>query len=186
MTQPVEYQTPLPMGRNLRFHELPDGLRVTREVVSGFALWREAIVPVVLVVGLIVSAAVLIFVIGAIPDVSRHRLLLVRIGCGVALAIPVVWIIRESLQNGGVVTEIAVTPAAIYWRKQNLWGYREYFWPLATIKSVSFDPNNRSIRIARPRGPRLNAFAYFRSDELAEAALRLNMAIDRSRKMANQ
>jgi hypothetical protein len=184
MSEPIEYQTPLPIGRNLRFHELPDGLRVTREVVSRFALWREAVIPVVCVLGLVISTAVMLLVIGLIRDVTREALLLVRIGASLVMLIPIIWIIRQSLLNGGVVSEIAVTRDSVYWRKQNLWGDREYFWPLETIKSVSFDANNRSVKIARTRGPSLNAFAYFRSDELADAALRLNMAIDQSRRLA--
>ena len=181
MTQPVEYQTPLPMGRNLRFHELPDGLRVTREVVSRFSLWREALVPVLAVLALIISTAALLFVIGLVRQTDPRWLLATRIGIVLVMLVPTAWIIRQSWQNGGVVTDIAVSKAGLYWRKQNLWGSREHIWPLNTITLVSYDPNNRSLKVQRLTGMSLNAFAFFRGDELDEAAIRLSAAIDMNR-----
>src|SRR5262249_29640032 len=98
----------------------------------------------------------------------------------VLLAAGIVWVIRQSWINMGVVTEIAVTSGAVYWRKQNLWGYREYIWPLPSIKNVRYDPTNRSLRVHRVRGAALNAFAYFPMDELEHAALSFREAIARN------
>jgi len=180
MSDPVGYQPALPVGSRLRICELPDGLRVTRESVSRFALWREALVPALCAIVLIGAALFAARAIGR-NVMDREWLLAARIGIfGVAAAL-LAWIIREARQNAGIVTDVAVTRAVLYWRKLNLWGPREYFWPLNTIVQVCYDPTNHSLRVHRVKAASLNAFAYISKVELQHAATLLHSAVARNR-----
>jgi hypothetical protein len=181
MDQPVEYQTPLPTGRNLRYHELPGGLRVTREFLSQFALWRELLMPVFCVISLVGSGLFLVWNLEHRMSFDPLLMRPMRIGIFVVDGALLVWILRSYWTNAGVVTEVSVTREAVFWRKQNLWGSREYIWPLSAITGVQYDPTNRSMRIHRSRGTALNAFAYFPKVELLEVVFRLTAVIDQNR-----
>ena len=185
MTEPVEYQTPLPPGHNLRFVEDADVIRISRDAVSAVALWREAIGAAVVILLLIGGGAYAIWR-------APHWWPRVGFGPGSILARPfvavglllvLVRVVRELRQNAGIVTEVAVTPQMFYWRKQTLWGSSEHFWPLATVVHVEVDQLSRVLKVRRQRGTPLGAFSFHSRAELNLAAAKLNQAIQRNKSL---
>ena len=73
--------------------------------------------------------------------------------------------------------EIAVSQGTLYWRKRNLWGDKEFFWKLSSIRNVGVE--NRLLKVYRFRGPALAAFSFVRSEERTYAAALLKAAIQR-------
>lgn len=152
MVSPVDYQVPLPTGRSLRFHELPDGIRISRDVVSQAALWREALLPAFSVLILSGCSAL------AASQVVQHwraarytPVLIFAVGLLFLLYL-LWWLVRETWQNAGIVTEVAVTKGTFYWRKRTLWGENEHFWPLAEVSRAVVV--NRVLKVHRHRGIR--------------------------------
>ena len=181
MAEPLQYQAPLPDGRNLRIQELEDGVRISRDAISTFALWREVA---------IFGAALLVLPALALYsfwwawhywNVASTPQVLLRIGIGIFILAAMVRTVPDAIQNAGIITEIAVTKDALYWRKQNLWGSRETFWPLSTIREVKIDPINRILKIHRFHGTPLGAFSFHPMPEMTAAAEVLNHVIARNR-----
>jgi hypothetical protein len=140
--------------------------------------------PIITIGCLIGSGVIAVQSVGNRWPINPQWVAPARIGLVVVLGAVLVWAVRLSWLNAGVVTEIAVTGKAVFWRKQNVWGFREYIWPLSTIKVVRYDPRNRSLRIHRTQGAALNAFAYFGRNELEETVQRLSNAIEINRTLS--
>jgi len=182
MTEPVDYQTPLPPGCSLRYHDLPDGIRITRDSVPPWLRW----------LGLFAGALVVLLMPGFFFYCAWWLLNNFRTGPTqtviirgfLVVAIPLVSVrfIRDLWLNSGTVTEIAVTSSTLYWRKCTLLGgTREHFWPLSTVRFAKVDSFNRNLKVYRQRGKALSVFAFLRMAELEIAARRLNHAIGRNR-----
>ena len=181
MPDPLEYQTPLPTGLNLRLYELPDGVRISRETVGRVALWREALIPGTALVVMPSIAIYSAWWAWRYWNTAQAFQVYGRVAFAVIIPILMVRVVRDAWQNAGIVTEIAITNATLYWRKQTLWGSSEHFWPLATVSRVSVDPLNRVLKVHRHRGTPLGAFAFHPMDEMNFAAHRLNIAIQAAR-----
>jgi hypothetical protein len=179
MAEPIEYQTPLPAGYRLCYVVGDDGLRISRESPSKTLLWSEACVPIVLLVG----AFLLLILIRQLPNRLNLPPVRARITLDVGYVVLVAWVFvngRRAWQNMGIVTEIAVAGQSLYWRKQNLWGTKEYFWPLSSIKRIGVQ--NRLLKVYRRRGPALAAFSFVKPEERDYASRLLNNTIARQQK----
>jgi hypothetical protein len=183
LDEPIAYRTPLPAGRLLRWEEQPDGVRIWREWIDRTALWREVISVGVVLLLLLGGMAYLSWWMYAYGGGVLFTALIWRIILLIVLAVVLVRHVPSLLQNIGVVTTISVAGATLYWRKRNLWGEREYFWPLETVTLAQAEP--LQLKVFRRNEPALNAFAMINSADLAEAALRLNIAIEKNRRQAN-
>jgi hypothetical protein len=176
MVEMIQYQNPLPYGYRLRYINDDDTVRITRDSVGKTLLWAEAFVPSALLI-LFAALAVMIW---RWTHESHHLpgnlAPLLIFEYGVLLGTTVI-IGRTARINMGIVVEIAVSPGMLYWRKRNIWGDKEYFWPLSSIRSVRVE--NNLLRVHRFRGPALAAFSFVKSDERAYAAVLLNEAIER-------
>jgi hypothetical protein len=181
MTDSIEYQTPLANGRNLRSHELPDGIRISRDAVSRGALWREVIMPAISIVGLPLAAAYAVWWSWHFRNFASPGQIAIPLVIAAVALVHLARVIRDSWQNAGIVTEVAVTNGTFYWRKQTLWGTSEHFWPLASVKLVKVDPLNRMLKVTRTRGKALGAFAFHPIEEMNAAAAELNAAIEKNR-----
>jgi len=178
MPRPLPYQSPLPPGHRLRREQFDGTTRISRDVVSAGMLWREAI-----------SFIVTFSLFGGMFCLSIHwffsrlnappGVLIFTVACTVASGLLWVVITRFAWLNTGIVTEVAVSAESLYWRKQNVWGAREYFWPLDTIRSVAVE--SLSLKIRRFKGLSISAFAFVPRGELDLVAAALNDAIASSR-----
>ena len=105
---------------------------------------------------------------------------LVRLALAACAAAWLVWVLRGAGQNVGIVTLVTVGGDTLHWRKQNLWGHREFFWPASTIKAIRVRAAplvEPSLIVERRDGHALNAFAFHAVDELHEAAAALTSAL---------
>jgi hypothetical protein len=178
MTEPIPYQTPLPSGMNLRFTPLPDGIRIARDTVSQSALWREALTPAIV---LVIFLGGPIFFAWWLHENWATADMLHRIrGIFIIIAGPIgfVFLIPRMIQNVGIVTEVAITKGSFYWKKQNIWGEKEYVWPLQTIQHAYYKEVGRLLKVERIKGPALDAFSFHKPDELQLAVGHLNHAIN--------
>jgi uncharacterized integral membrane protein len=152
MTNPVDYRTPLPQGRNLRFFETADGVRVSRDTVSRRALWREAIFMVIIF--LLIAAVTAFQILWLFWHGHSAPSVLVFWHIAVLAAIPLIFlrVIRSAIQNAGIVSEIAVSQNTLFWRKETLWGTSEHFRPVVSIRLVDIDRMNRVLKVYRHRG----------------------------------
>ncbi len=155
MSEPIDYLVPLPAGQNLRYLELTDGIRISRDKVSRFALWREALVPAI-AIPLLTAAEIYQIWLGMGYWISRQpNRMFVPVVFAILLPFALCRIIRDAWQNSGIVTAVSVTPEKLFWSKRTLWGSREHFWPLDSVKRADFDKFNRVLKIHRTNGPPL-------------------------------
>jgi hypothetical protein len=104
----------------------------------------------------------------------------------VVILLPILlWIaLRGARQNAGIVMEISVANGVFYWRKQTLWGSREYFWRVADLRRASAETLTNSLVVRRHRGPPLGAFSYVARHEVDEVIAAINRAIEIERARA--
>ena len=177
MGDAVDYQVPLPDGRSLRFWQTPDTVRISRDTVPRSRLRKEALLPVVMILLTALSLGVCVWRLWHPSRLPIPGLPFVFVIIMAAVLVMFAYIMRGFRQNTGVVTEISITRETLYWRKETIFGRREYIWPLSTVKWVEVDRFNRMLKIRRRRGAALGAFAIRRLDELENAANLLNEAI---------
>ena len=177
MTNPVDYQAPLPQGRNLRFHDLPDGIRISRDRVAPSAVWREVVAAVVPSVFFPAAFVYVLWSLIRYWNSASSVWIFVRVLIAIAIPPLSVRLFRDLWQNAGIVTDITVTKSTLFWRKQMPWGAREYFWSLTTVRFARVDKANRILKVYRQRGTPLGAFSFHRLEELEAAAAALNHAI---------
>jgi hypothetical protein len=173
-TEPIEYQRPLPEGYQLRYFIHENTVRISRDSPGRILLWLEAGAPLVLLI--VVGAFVVLtwrwINLFRLPPHESEALGLA--GCGaqlllLALRSPRIW------QNMGIVIEIAISQDTFYWRKRNVWGDKEFFWPLSSIRLISVE--NNLLKVFRFRGPSLSAFSFVKPGEREYARALLSAAI---------
>jgi hypothetical protein len=179
MPEPIEYRTPLPAGYQLRYDVGDEGVRISRETPRSALLWSEACAPLILL-GASVAFCVFIWRLPGRLNLPPENAKILHIVGYALFAGWMYWNGRRAWQNVGIVVEIAVAGDTLYWRKQNVWGSREYFWPLSSIKTVSVQ--TRLLKVFRDRGPALAAFSFLKPDERAYACMLLNGAIAHQRR----
>jgi hypothetical protein len=179
--EPIDYKVPLPAGRNLRISRLADGsVRVERDTVGTVALLREAFLPLAAVVLALVVIGPNVYALTTSGRPWSEPLSIVRLFLIACAAAWLVWILRGAAQNVGIVTLVTVGRDTLHWRKQNLWGPREFFWPASTIKAIRVRSGflvEPSLVVERRDGRALIAFAFHNVDELHEAAAALTSAL---------
>lgn len=177
MAETIEYQGPLPDGYRLRYIVNENSVRISRDLAGNSLLWLEAGAPLIL----LISFAIFAVLIWRWTDATRFppaSTIAVRIAGYGGLLVMMVVNGRRAWQNMGIVLEIAVSQDTLYWRKQNIWGDTEYFWPLSSVRTIGVE--NRLLKVYRFRGPALAAFSFVKSNERAYAAALLNSAIQRA------
>ena len=160
----------IPQGSRIVFTPHPTGGTFTREPATAAQMWREVLVPAVV---LAILGAGLGWLVRRLLDVGwrEHLLLVAGVAGGSWLWMRV---LRDALQNGGVVTEIDVRDGSLHWTKQNLWGSSRRQWPLQDIRDVQvaayYSSGGAILKIHRRTGMPLGAFAGYSDAELQAVA----------------
>lgn len=163
----------------MRFEELPGGLRISRDTVWRLGLWLEFVTPTTL---LLIAGSAAVWQVRwlahhAFTTLGRefglHATYLVGLAAYAGLTI------RSSSQNAGKVAEISFADGLFYWGIQTIFGTREKFWPIGSLKEA--DVQVRTLMIRRHRGVALGAFSFLGADELRQAAKCVNAKIRKHR-----
>jgi hypothetical protein len=174
MSEPIEYQPLLPAGYQLRYDISADGIRISRESPGKKLLGAEAIAPLILLVSSFIFVVLLRRQVSSLNLSKESSIIVQTTGYFVIL----LWLIyngRRAWQNIGIIVEITIFRETFYWRKQNLWGPKEYFWALSSIGNITVE--NRLLKVRRRRGPALAAFSFVKQEERTYACQLLNQAI---------